>query len=82
MCRLTYKAPVVAWTRFRASMMRVVDPAAAVGFTHVEISPIRRTRYAVGASLLLRLHAVSALSTRGMRQLFGDRRHCYQPNGF
>lgn len=38
------------------------------------ISKIRHRRLPVGASLLIRMHEVSQLSIRDLRQLMGDRR--------
>ncbi|GIZ53883.1 hypothetical protein [Noviherbaspirillum aridicola] len=38
------------------------------------ISKIRHRRLPVGASLLIRMHEVSKLSIRDLRQLMGDRR--------
>lgn len=38
------------------------------------ISKIRNRRLPVGASLLIRMHEVSELSIREMRELMGDRR--------
>jgi hypothetical protein len=38
------------------------------------ISKVRHNRLPVGASLLLRMHEVSQISIRELRQLMGDRR--------
>lgn len=42
------------------------------------ISKIRHRRLPVTASLLIRMHEVSALSIRELRQLMGDRRHKFR----
>jgi hypothetical protein len=52
----------------------------------LEVSPvlivkIRYRRLPVGASLLVRMHEVSGLSTRDLRKLMGDRRSKYRGNG-
>lgn len=42
------------------------------------ISKIRHRRLPVGASLLIRMHEVSALSIRDLRHLMGDRRNKFR----
>jgi hypothetical protein len=42
------------------------------------ISKIRHRRVPVGASLLIRMHEVSAMSVRELRDLMGDRRTKYR----
>jgi hypothetical protein len=42
------------------------------------ISKIRHRRLPVGASLLIRMHEVSDLSIRDLRQLMGDRRNKFR----
>jgi hypothetical protein len=42
------------------------------------ISKIRHRRLPVGASLLIRMHEVTALPVRELRQLMGDRRQKYR----
>jgi hypothetical protein len=42
------------------------------------ISKIRHRRIPVGASLLIRMHEVSEMSTRTLRELMGDRREKYR----
>ena len=45
------------------------------------ISKIRHQRLGVGAGLLLRLHEVSNLSIRELRELMGDRRGQFRSTG-
>jgi hypothetical protein len=45
------------------------------------ISKIRHQRLAVGASLLIRMHEVSNISIRDLRDLMGDRRAHYRLAG-
>src|SRR3954464_12867812 len=42
------------------------------------ISKIRHRRLPVGASLLIRMHEVSALSIKDLRHLMGDRRNKFR----
>jgi hypothetical protein len=56
--------------------------ARALGITSAELSRVRHSRHSVGASVLLRLHEVSGLSTILLRQIAQDRRHRYRPSGF
>ena len=51
-----------------AALSRALEVAPPV------ISKIRHRRLPVGASLLIRMHEVSELSIRDMRELMGDRR--------
>lgn len=51
-----------------AALSRALEVAPPV------ISKIRHNRLPVGASLLIRMHEVSDLSIRELRQLMGDRR--------
>ena len=51
-----------------AALSRALEVAPPV------ISKIRHRRLPVGASLLIRMHEVSALSIAELRQLMGDRR--------
>jgi hypothetical protein len=55
-----------------AALSRALEVAPPV------ISKIRHYRLAVGASLLIRMHEVSGLSIRDLRELMGDRRHKYR----
>lgn len=54
--------------RYDASLAERLDVAPPV------ISNIRHLRLAVGAKLLLRMHEVSNLSIKDLRELMGDRR--------
>lgn len=51
-----------------AALARVLEVAPPV------ISKIRHRRLPVGASLLIRMHEVTELSIRELRELMGDRR--------
>jgi len=51
-----------------AALSRVLEIAPPV------ISKIRHRRLPVGASMLIRMHEVSELSIRELRELMGDRR--------
>lgn len=51
-----------------AALSRALEVAPPV------ISKIRHNRLPVGASLLIRMHEVSEMSIRDLRQLMGDRR--------
>ncbi|GAC1410423.1 MAG: hypothetical protein NVSMB6_10910 [Burkholderiaceae bacterium] len=51
-----------------AALSRALEVAPPV------ISKIRHRRLPVGASLLIRMHEVSALSIKELRELMGDRR--------
>ncbi|MCG2586531.1 hypothetical protein [Massilia sp. TS11] len=51
-----------------AALARALDVAPPV------ISKIRHHRLPVGASLLIRMHEVTGLSIRDLRDLMGDRR--------
>lgn len=46
----------------------------ALGVAHPVISKIRHRRLPVGASLLIRMHEITDLSIRDLRELMGDRR--------
>ena len=57
--------------------LRLKNDAAlsrALEFAPPVISKIRHRRLPVGASLLIRMHEVSELSIRDLRELMGDRR--------
>lgn len=55
-----------------AALCRVLEVAPPV------ISKIRHKRLPVGASMLIRMHEVSDLSIRELRDLMGDRRTKYR----
>ncbi len=55
-----------------AALSRALEVAPPV------ISKIRHRRLPVGASMLIRMHEVSALSVRELRDLMGDRRNKYR----
>lgn len=55
-----------------AALSRALEVAPPV------ISKIRHRRLPVGASLLIRMHEVSELSIRGLRELMGDRREKFR----
>ncbi|HYD82345.1 MAG TPA: hypothetical protein VEC06_21285 [Paucimonas sp.] len=55
-----------------AALSRALEVAPPV------ISKIRHRRLPVGASLLIRMHEVSAMSIRELRDLMGDRRTKYR----
>jgi hypothetical protein len=55
-----------------AALSRALEVAPPV------ISKIRHRRLPVGASLLLRMHEVSKMSVRELRDLMGDRRMKYR----
>ena len=55
-----------------ASLSRAMEVAPPI------ISKIRHKRLPVGASLLIRMHEVSDLSIRELRELMGDRRGKYR----
>ncbi|SNS27565.1 hypothetical protein SAMN06265795_10212 [Noviherbaspirillum humi] len=55
-----------------AALSRALEVAPPV------ISKIRHKRLPVGASLLIRMHEVSDLSIRELRDLMGDRRNKYR----
>ncbi|MDL2283847.1 hypothetical protein LJC19_01700 [Oxalobacter sp. OttesenSCG-928-P03] len=42
------------------------------------ISKIRHKRLPIGASMLIRMHEISELSIRELRELMGDQRHQYR----
>lgn len=42
------------------------------------ISKIRHKRLPIGASMLIRMHEISNLSIRELRELMGDQRHQYR----
>jgi hypothetical protein len=58
-----------------AALSRILEVAPPV------ISKIRHHRLPVGASLLIRMHEVSDLSIRDLRDLMGDRRAKHRPSG-
>ncbi|MES2073031.1 MAG: hypothetical protein V4488_21945 [Pseudomonadota bacterium] len=51
-----------------AALSRALEVAPPV------VSKIRHRRLPVGASLLIRMHEISDLSIKGLRELMGDRR--------
>ncbi|MYM73977.1 hypothetical protein GTP56_17475 [Duganella sp. FT134W] len=53
--------------------------ARALGVEPATISKIRHQRLAVGATMLLRMHEVSALDIEELRALMGDRRARTRP---
>ncbi|MFL9926384.1 hypothetical protein PQR62_19060 [Herbaspirillum lusitanum] len=55
-----------------AALSRALEVAPPV------ISKIRHRRLPVGASLLIRMHEVSELSIRDLRELMGDRREKFR----
>ena len=55
-----------------AALSRMLEVAPPV------ISKIRHRRLPVGASMLIRMHEVSSLSVRELRDLMGDRRTKYR----
>jgi hypothetical protein len=55
-----------------AALSRALEVAPPV------ISKIRHRRLPVGASMLIRMHEVSAMSVRELRDLMGDRRQKYR----
>jgi hypothetical protein len=55
-----------------AALSRTLEVAPPV------ISKIRHRRLPVGASLLIRMHEVTNMSIRELRDLMGDRRHKYR----
>lgn len=55
-----------------AALARVLEVAPPV------ISKIRHHRLPVGATMLIRIHEVSGLSIRDIRDLMGDRRTSYR----
>src|SRR5215217_2283781 len=55
-----------------AALSRVLEVAPPV------ISKIRHRRLPVGASLLIRMHEVTGMSIRDLRDLMGDRRTKYR----
>jgi hypothetical protein len=58
-----------------ASLSRALEVAPPM------ISKIRHRRFAVSASLLIRMHEVSQLSIKDLRALMGDRRAKYRISG-
>jgi len=58
-----------------AALSRALEVAPPV------ISKIRHGRLPVGASMLIRMHEVSALSIRDLRDLMGDRRVKHRVGG-
>jgi plasmid maintenance system antidote protein VapI len=58
-----------------AALARALDVAPPV------ISKIRHKRLPVGASLLIRMHEVSGLTIRDLRDLMGDRRQKFRMGG-
>jgi plasmid maintenance system antidote protein VapI len=55
-----------------AALSRILEVAPPV------ISKIRHNRNQVGASMLIRMHEVTGLSIRDLRDLMGDRRQHYR----
>lgn len=55
-----------------AALARLLEVAPPV------LSKIRHRRLPVGAALLIRMHEVSGLSVRELRNLMGDRRQKYR----
>lgn len=55
-----------------AALSRALEVAPPV------ISKIRHRRLPVGASMLIRMHEISDLSIRELRELMGDRRQKYR----
>lgn len=55
-----------------AALSRVLEVAPPV------ISKIRHRRLPVGSSLLIRIHEVTGMSIRDLRDLMGDRRSKYR----
>lgn len=55
-----------------AALSRILEVAPPI------ISKIRHRRLPVGASMLIRMHEVSQLSIRDLRDLMGDRRQHYR----
>jgi plasmid maintenance system antidote protein VapI len=55
-----------------AALSRMLEVAPPV------ISKIRHNKLPVGASLLLRMHEVTGISVRDLRDLMGDRRQKYR----
>ncbi|NLC23316.1 hypothetical protein NB640_03280 [Oxalobacter vibrioformis] len=55
-----------------AALSRALDVSPPV------ISKIRHKRLPVGASMLIRMHEISDLSIRELRELMGDQRHQYR----
>lgn len=55
-----------------ASLSRLLEVAPPV------ISKIRHRRLPVGASILIRMHEVTGLSVKELRELLGDRRQKYR----
>jgi hypothetical protein len=58
-----------------AALARALEVAPPV------ISKVRHYRLPVGASLLIRMHEVTDMSIRDLRDLMGDRRDKYRPVG-
>lgn len=58
-----------------AALSRMLEVAPPV------ISKIRHHRLPIGASLLIRMHEVSDISIRDLRDLMGDRRTKYRLSG-
>ena len=55
-----------------AALSRALEVAAPV------ISKIRHRRLPVGASMLIRMHEISAISITDLRQMMGDRREKFR----
>lgn len=63
------------------SKLRLKNDAAlcrALEVTPPVISKIRHKRLPIGASMLIRMHEVSEMSIRELRDLMGDRRQKYR----
>lgn len=58
-----------------AALARVLEVAPP------QISKVRHGKLPVGASLLIRMHEVSEISIRDLRDLMGDRRTKYRLSG-
>lgn len=55
-----------------AALSRALDVSPPV------ISKIRHKRLPIGASMLIRMHEITDLSIRELRELMGDQRHQYR----
>jgi hypothetical protein len=56
----------------------MMQPCRACWKSRLVISKIRHHRLPVGASLLIRMHEVTGMSIRDLRDLMGDRRTKYR----
>lgn len=65
---------LVVWLRVKndAELCRALQVAPPM------LSKIRRKRTPVGAALLIRMHEVTGLTIRHLRELMGDRRQKYR----